>query len=426
MPQRSYHRYPITYKAIRDRVRKRVLHTKLARKIMRKSGFRPRPEEGSGSGGVSVLTIPPVTPVGGCPKGAFDPAGEFESAEDWNAFYVDAKAAEVGDQTERDEFRDEWISGYLDMEDDIIRDYIFDFLTYDYAGETATLTLFENDGCSVEIDIGRDPGSFWEQYKGDDSRFSAENVFVNEDQDIRFLCSAVALATDDVYESGSVRSNTAGAPPDDPEYPYDVCTDGTQYWTHERNELLFPDTDKVQTCTLYRKSYSAEEITGSFNVPNVWITSDKMLGHKSSPLWDTLGIGNSAAFGVLPAEAMTDFPGPPYDLSLMDGSSYSPVNAHESDAVPWPVDSNFWECLETTPDLDYEQEYFCAMRSSLSTDDAPNSTDTYEDRAVWKEAPTGRQMVDWSEGPGERYFHTWPTYRITDVRVVGAGPSQPV
>ena len=58
----NYHR---TYEAIRAVVRRVVLHTSMARDIVRKGGFRPGTTAETDTGGVGapILTLPPVTPV---------------------------------------------------------------------------------------------------------------------------------------------------------------------------------------------------------------------------------------------------------------------------------------------------------------------------------------------------------------------------
>lgn len=66
--------YRFTYNEIWELVRREVIQTKTARKIMRKSGFRPGASSSSASGAGPILTLPPVAfPAG--PGGEPPPAG---------------------------------------------------------------------------------------------------------------------------------------------------------------------------------------------------------------------------------------------------------------------------------------------------------------------------------------------------------------
>lgn len=401
---------------------------------MRKAGFRAA--EGvaspSSAGGASVLTIPPVTPVGGCPK---PPLGDnpFETYEDLLAFYEAAFAAQAGDQDQRDDFRNQWIMGALDLTDFIVDTYVMDWITYGYSGETATLTFLENNGCKIEVDIGRDPGSFWEQYAEGDSRFTERGIPVGGGLDLRFLVRNVGLSTGAVFESQPGPSDAGVNMNPEGSSPYPECTDGAETWTHNLNYLAFHDQPISHTVTFYRRNDTTGGIPESpavYNFPTFWITSDKMMDQQIAPTIDVSGEGNGPLFGVIYVEGQA---GLAYTGTYPTVFS-SPHSDGNSDVTDWSVDSNFYECTDPVPPLVWEREYFCvAMPNPGTLDDPTSPTDTMRDIAPSKEAPDSRQMVDWSIDPApgvgnrqDRYFQSWPLFRVTDVRVVGGGVSQPV
>lgn len=113
--------FPFTYREIRKMVRKTALHTKMARDILRKSGFRV------GSLGVlltegPVLTLPPCAPAGLCPRGSpgKDTAvlSDIEQAELWEQ----VRLAEAEDSTAKVWVRDWLISHDYTFSNPIILD----------------------------------------------------------------------------------------------------------------------------------------------------------------------------------------------------------------------------------------------------------------------------------------------------------------
>lgn len=256
--------------------------------------------------------------------------------------------------------------------------------------------------------MGRDPDSFWEQYKYDDPRHAEMGLFIGPTQDFRFLIRNTGLSTAAVTETFSV-------PPFDPDHP---CVSG----------LIFPDSPLFFGTNLYRKNFSSPIEVTAGDMPQFYITSDKLLDNPVAPVIEETGEGGGPPFGVI--YAITNYQMPaPWDVFP---SPVAVPKAPGNVGADWWTDADIYDCDEDPPSPDYEQEYFCVMRSS-STNAATTDTMSWRDIAITKEAPIGRQTVDFSidpaPGPGntvDRYFQAWPTFQITDVRVVGGGVSQPV
>lgn len=140
--------YPVTYREVARMVRGVVLQTPLARKIIRKSGFRP----GSGTAPAAategpILSVPPVVMAGGCPRDPYPPdfvGGAEGMADD---FYADVLLAETGDEAALEAIKD-WLS----------------FLGYGGGGDPDNPERVRvNGGCPVECDLVFDFPSFYVQ-----------------------------------------------------------------------------------------------------------------------------------------------------------------------------------------------------------------------------------------------------------------------
>lgn len=397
--------FPITYSAIKEMVEKKAKSVPLARKIVRRAGLRSgTSSETQSAGGALLLSLPPAIPVGPCPKGPFSD-GLFETHEDRLAFYEDAAGADT--QEERDIFRDEWIIGYLGMEDEIVATYIMDFITYDYADETATIVLLTSNGCSVEIDVGRDPASFWEQHKDGDTRFTDKNVPIGEDQDFRFLVRSIHLATTEAFETFSRHSTPEEEDP----------------WDYETRGVVFDTPPVEQAVEVYRKTYTPEEATGG-NMPWIWLTSQKLLDNVIFPRF------------VSPEDPGidTNFGGMASDLAETGVPMLGQLATYNNAFAGFHYVDEAYGTFASPPVADFEQEYFPIIQSGQAypSETPIDGTTTHGDQRVYKEAPSGEQTIDWSEDPApletfkDRYDASWPTFRITEVRVIGGGVSQPV
>lgn len=140
------------YPEVARLVRRVVLQTPLARKIMRKSGFRP----GTGSAPIAaewpILSIPPVVVAGGCPRDPYPPdfVGRPEGMAD--DFYADVLLAETGDEAALDAVKD-WLS---------FLSYGVSFLESSGTPENPQRVRV-NGGCPVECELVIDFPSFYVQ-----------------------------------------------------------------------------------------------------------------------------------------------------------------------------------------------------------------------------------------------------------------------
>lgn len=187
--------FRLTYAEIRQMIRRKALHTRWARAIMRKSGFRQMTPEASAAGarGTPILSLSPCVAAAGCPRPPFPEGVANLTPEERQDFYADVAAGEDGDQDALDDLRD-WLITF-GFEDEIVMNGVMPLLGYDYDGVSYYTFTLESDTCPIEFDIVPPQGGsypdlelgFWEQYKTGDERFDTTETFMWEYQNCKVL-----------------------------------------------------------------------------------------------------------------------------------------------------------------------------------------------------------------------------------------------
>lgn len=402
-------------------IRTIVLETKNARGIMRKSGFRMSPSTAATSGEKVILTTPPCSPAKGCPRPPYGfPTSNLSSGERV-AFYDTVARAEAEDPAAFVEMRDYLIA--LGMEDQIVMDGVMPNLRYDYAGELYTLTLDEDGACPIEVDIAPpiDDG-FWEQYAAGDARFTAYDTFLADNNDYRALVKSVSLAT---AEIGIEQPYSYVNLNDSAIVPYPVCDETGPFGTtstHHSDGVFAAPFDHFYQMVGYRENFG---LPGEFpSTPEVYLTSDRLLDLKVAPEIDNTGLGNAANFGVV----WSQFKG------LIFPSPYTAAgkvtrDRDMLDTDRFFVDTAWRRCGDPLADLETEGEFFCSLSPNAGPTSLPVSATSWRDYRLWKDAPSGTQVIDWAIDPISpattvlRYSQEWPTFDVVAVRMAAGGPA---
>lgn len=436
-----------TYKEIEEMVRRKVLTSRMARSIARKAdislaGSASAP--GSQITGAPILSIPPVSPVGGCPKRPY--ADDlFSSHQDRMDFYADAKAAEGGEQTDLDRIRTFWLTNYLGMESEIVMDCVMPLLGYDYTDEVCTITLLQENGCSVEIDITPPDNGFWEQYKTGDARFEDQGGFPSDYQNCKWLARSIDMSTAETgngFGGGVVEAelDEFGDP------PAGACPEPgsiTGYSTH-RADVLSSVNPQVRThdpLSSFRAegwlvNYDEDGIptSGTFpTTPYMGVSADISLDTVIEPFYpggpgveNPPGIGSAFTGGALAP------------FGVWNNWGHFVRNGGAQDAgfqLPYYVAHRWRVCTAAEVTFDYEQDCFPVLyHPALAIPPGFDNTTTYRQARVYKEGYDFTQNVDWSIQPTGtslgrsvlRYTQSFEVFDVVAVRVIGAGPSTPV
>jgi hypothetical protein len=176
-------------------------------------------------------------------------------------FWVDAFAAERGEQAGLDDMR-EWVTQFIG-EGSIVRNRIMPMLGYDYAGGVSTITLDADGACRIEVDVAPPSNGWWEQYKTGDSRFSDHPTFGPSGggfQDFKILVKQIVFRTGGTT-TGVTGTYLAGTS-NQGHTLFTPCPDGgnpAQYPTHSYDSLRLRNR---RTETTGLDTFAGPEATG--------------------------------------------------------------------------------------------------------------------------------------------------------------------
>lgn len=406
-------------------VRRKVLTTDMARRIVRKAGFRPSTTtEASGEriSAIPILSVPgsivPWPRYGNCAQEPYGSDLADLTQEQIQDLYSDAYSAQTGNQDALNAMRGRLLE--FNSESSIVMNCVMPLLGYDYGGEVCTYTIAEDGRCKIEIDVAPPDSGFWEQYKSGDTRFPAKNNFLADNVDAKFLCDSITWYSGESAQGTGARHNAG------PAYPQCPGPTPGELITHEQDGFVTENVEQhgfPPFSGFYVSGYFAnfdEDLNYTSGIhaqmPRITLYTDELLDSALLPFYPlTLGISDRIT--------MAD----PQSMENTSATNWGHIDVPNNQPSDHLIHDRWRVCADPVHEFSWTQDVFPCFVSGHEAgiaDEDLSDTFTVRDYRVIKEGHAFTQTIDFAVQPSSpservlRYSQDFEVFDVVAVRVI--------